>query len=72
MDFGSVPVAQAQGAILAHSIDLGGKRLRKGRVLEAVDIAGLQRAGFDQVIVARLGLRRGVLPGTNMSFRRVS
>jgi molybdenum cofactor cytidylyltransferase len=54
MKFGPVPVAQAQGAILAHSLDLAGKRLRKGVTLEADHIADLTAAGHDSVIVARL------------------
>ncbi len=53
MRFGPVPLDQAEGAILAHSLKLGGKRLRKGRVLEAADVAALARAGMDEVIVAR-------------------
>lgn len=55
MKFGPVPPDQAQGAILAHSVDLGGKRLRKGVTLEAAHIAALVAAGHDTVIVARLG-----------------
>jgi molybdenum cofactor cytidylyltransferase len=54
MKFGPIPVAQATGAILAHSVDLGGKRLRKGVTLEAAHIAALRAAGHDTVIVARL------------------
>lgn len=54
MKFGPVPVTQAQGAILAHSVDLAGKRLRKGVTLDADHIAALTAAGHDTVIVARL------------------
>lgn len=54
MKFGPVPLAQATGAILAHSVDLGGQRLRKGVTLEADHIAALAAAGHDSVIVARL------------------
>ena len=54
MKFGPVPVSAAQGAILAHSVDLDGKRLRKGVTLEASHIAALIAAGHDSVIVARL------------------
>lgn len=54
MKFGPVPVGEAQGAILAHSLDLGGQRLRKGRTLSAEDINALQMAGHADVIVARL------------------
>ena len=54
MRFGPVPLDQAQGAVLAHSVPLDGKRLRKGRVLDAGDIGALRAAGLDEVIVARL------------------
>ncbi len=54
MRFGPVPLDQAEGAILAHSQDLGGRRLRKGRVLGAADVAALAAAGRAEVIVARL------------------
>ena len=54
MKFGPVPLAQAEGAILAHSVDLDGKRLRKGVTLGADHIAALAAAGHDSVIVARL------------------
>ena len=35
MKFGEVPVAEAEGAILAHSLKLGTTALKKGRVLSA-------------------------------------
>lgn len=55
MEFGEVLLDQAAGAVLAHSVALpGGKRLRKGRVLEAADIATLRDAGIAAVTVARL------------------
>lgn len=54
MDFGPVPVGEAQGGILAHSLRLDGARLRKGRVLDAEDIARLSAAGVVEVVVARL------------------
>lgn len=55
MKFGPVPVEDALGAILAHSMPLqGGKRLRKGLVLTGDDIAALQTAGHDEITVARL------------------
>lgn len=56
MEFGLVALAQAKGAVLAHSVPLpGGERLRKGSVLEAADLAKLQAAGLAEVTVARLG-----------------
>jgi molybdenum cofactor cytidylyltransferase len=54
MRFGPIPVAEAEGAILAHSVDLGGKRLRKGVMLEGAHLAALSAAGHHTVIVARL------------------
>ncbi|APE43186.1 molybdopterin biosynthesis protein [Sulfitobacter alexandrii] len=54
MKFGTVPLAQAEGAVLAHSVPVETGRLRKGRVLGAGDVEALARAGHDSVIVARL------------------
>ncbi|HJW41855.1 MAG TPA: molybdopterin-binding protein, partial [Rhizomicrobium sp.] len=53
MQFAFIPVAEAEGAILAHGVRAGGKRLRKGRVLSAADIADIVRAGIPTVAVAR-------------------
>lgn len=55
MEFGPVPLADADGAILAHSMRGDGYALKKGRVLNADDLATLRRAGIDAVIAARLG-----------------
>lgn len=55
MKFGPVPVGDALGAILAHSMPLQKGRLRKGVVLGADHIAELAAAGHDEVTVARLG-----------------
>ncbi len=56
MEFGPVPLARAEGGILAHSEPLGGGRmLRKGKTLEAGDIALLQGVGLSEVVIARLG-----------------
>ncbi|KNG92387.1 molybdopterin-binding protein [Pseudaestuariivita atlantica] len=54
MKFGPVPVTEAAGAILAHSVALDGRRLRKGVVLGPDDIAALAASGLDRVTVARL------------------
>ena len=54
MKFGPVPVAQAEGAILAHSEQVATGRLRKGAVLGPGEIAALAAAGYDSVTVARL------------------
>ena len=53
MRFGTVPVAEAGGAILAHSIGLAKGRLKKGRPLSARDVATLAEAGIDRVTVAQ-------------------
>lgn len=54
MKFGPVPVAQVEGAVLAHSVPLAKGRLRKGRVLSREDVAALAAAGHDEVTVATL------------------
>lgn len=54
MKFGPVPLAQAEGAVLAHSVGLSKGRLRKGRVLSAKDVATLKAEGLVSVIVAAL------------------
>ena len=54
MKFGPVPVEQAEGGILAHSMKLSEGRLRKGMVLERAHLEALKAAGEDEVIVARL------------------
>ncbi len=54
MKFGPVPIKDAAGAVLAHSVALIEGRLRKGRVLSNADIAAMQTAGLIEVIVAHL------------------
>ena len=54
MKFGPVPVTNAEGAILAHSLNVDGVRLRKGRVLSAADIATIANVGVSEVTVAVL------------------
>lgn len=53
MRFGPVPPRDAVGAILAHSISVGGVRLRKGVRLTAEDCARLAAMGLADVVVAR-------------------
>ncbi len=55
MRFGPVPLSQALGAVLAHSVPLAQGRLRKGVVLGPEDMAALAAAGLAEVTVARLG-----------------
>jgi len=54
MRFGPIPLDQAEGAVLAHSLPVAGGRLRKGKVLEADDLAALAATGRRDVTVARL------------------
>ena len=54
MKFGPLPLAEAEGAVLAHSVRLNGQRLRKGGTLTPAHLADLARAGETEVIVARL------------------
>jgi len=54
MKFGPVPVADAQGGILAHSVRAGRQMLKKGRVLTPEDIGALLSAGIAEITIARL------------------
>ena len=54
MIFGAVPLAEAEGAILAHSHRLPGRVLKKGSVLDAAALAALRESGRTEVIAARL------------------
>ena len=54
MIFGPTPLSEARGAVLAHTIRLDRRVLKKGTVLEAADIAVLQEDGISSVIAARL------------------
>ncbi len=54
MRFGRLPLDEAEGAILAHSLRLPSRRLNKGQELGAEDIAALRAAGVAEVTAARL------------------
>lgn len=54
MIFGRMPVAEAAGAILAHTLKAGPRTLKKGRPLGADDVAALGAAGIAEVVAARL------------------
>lgn len=54
MIFGQVTVGDALGCVLAHSLAVGHRRLRKGMVLDADHLTTLSAAGYDQITVARL------------------
>lgn len=54
MRFGPIPVAEAEGAILAHSLSLGERRIRKAHRLNRDDVAAMTAAGIDEVVAAVL------------------
>ena len=56
MQFGEIPVGEAQGAILAHSVKHAGGVFKKGRVLNSADLALIAAAGVSAVFAARLDL----------------
>ncbi len=54
MIFATLPLAEVEGAILAHSLRLDGTVLKKGTVLTGEHCAALADAGIADVTVARL------------------
>ncbi len=54
MKFGRVPLPQAVGAVLAHSVQTDTQKLRKGLVLTESHIADMEASGLNDVVVARL------------------
>ncbi|MBL6077573.1 molybdopterin-binding/glycosyltransferase family 2 protein [Belnapia sp. T18] len=54
MIFGPTPLDEARGAVLAHTVRLPGRVLKKGTVLDQEAVAALQSAGHGSVIAARL------------------
>src|SRR5215470_5640212 len=54
MIFADLPVAEAAGALLVHSVRIGKLAFRKGRVLSTADLQALADAGRATVTVARL------------------
>ncbi|MGB0625364.1 MAG: NTP transferase domain-containing protein [Alphaproteobacteria bacterium] len=52
MKFGPVPLSQAEGAMLVHGQTVGERRFRKGRILDAGDIAHLTASGITEITVA--------------------
>jgi molybdenum cofactor cytidylyltransferase len=54
MIFDHLPLAEAEGAILAHSMRLGDIAFKKGRVLSKDDLAHLHDHGHPTVLAARL------------------
>lgn len=54
MIFDEFPLAAAEGVMLAHTLKIGGRTLKKGRVLSAHDLDLLDDLGFGAVTGARL------------------
>ena len=54
MRFGTIPLSEAEGSILAHSVALPEGRLRKGCLLGSAEIELLASTGRTEVIAARL------------------
>src|SRR5690349_11016114 len=54
MRFGSVAVAEAEGATAVHSIRQGTLVLRKGTVIGPAEIEALRREGIAEIVVAKL------------------
>ncbi|WP_027243653.1 molybdopterin-binding protein [Leisingera daeponensis] len=54
MRFGPVPLKDAEGAILAHSLQGASRKVAKGTVLTAADLDDLDAAGHETLTVARL------------------
>lgn len=55
MEFGTIAVEDAVGAILAHSVRVPGLSLKKGLTLTEDHISSLRSAGVESIIGARLG-----------------
>ena len=54
MKFGKIAVNDAEGSLLAHSLQNGRLSFRKGRSLSRTDIEALKAAGIETVVAARL------------------
>ena len=56
MKFGELPIDEAIGGILAHSLALdGGKRLRKGLTITSQEVKLMRQTGLKSVVVAMPG-----------------
>lgn len=53
MIFASLPLNEAEGALLVHSVKLGKLAFRKGRKLSPEDLTALAAAGVERVTVVR-------------------
>lgn len=54
MIFGPTPLEEAKGAILAHSLRLPGRVIKKGAVLDEEAITAIREGGRREVVTARL------------------
>jgi molybdenum cofactor cytidylyltransferase len=54
MQFGEIPVRDAAGAVLAHSLKLDTAVFKKGRMLSPADVELIAAAGLDHIVAARL------------------
>lgn len=84
MKFGQVPLTEAAGAILAHSLQAGGRKIAKGTELTTADLADLETEGFGEITVARLeagdvqeneaaqALARMIVPDSEAQHVRIS
>jgi len=54
MIFSQMDIAEAEGAIIAHTVRLPGNAIKKGTVLSVDDIVSLLQAGIKHVAAARL------------------
>ena len=54
MKFGAVPLAEAAGGIVVHTIRKDGLVLKKGGLIGEAEIAAMRAAGLTEVTVARL------------------
>lgn len=54
MKFGPIPVAEAEGAVAAHTVRAGDVIVKKGATLGAETVARLQEAGLTELVAVRL------------------
>ena len=54
MKFGQIPVAEAEGAIVAHTIRSGGLILKKGQIVTREHKEALKAAGVAEITAAQL------------------
>lgn len=54
MKFGPIPVAEAEGAVAAHTVRAGDVIVKKGAALDADSVARLQQAGLTELVAVRL------------------